>query len=115
MSPSQKFHVQLLGDERALLSQIIESEMMPEAVKKRASVMLNLDENKPPVRLTAELAELVGISRQTVSDLRRRYTARGLLDAIFDNHQGRDGLSGAALNKSNINHTLEKTSSRTRQ
>jgi transposase len=86
--PAKKYHVRLSQQERDQLAQWSRSRRHSELEKKRARILLLADEAQEDGPATdAEIAAHLKVDALTVSRVRQRFGARGLLPALVRKEQ----------------------------
>ena len=77
-------HIYLENDERKELEQLIKSGTHPARVIARARTLLLLDRSQGKKRTIAEVKEAAMVSQGTVYNLKQRYFAGGLSEALYE-------------------------------
>lgn len=77
-------HVHLTKDERTELEQLIKSGTHPARMITRARTLLLLDRSQGKKRTIAEVKEAAMVSQGTVYNLKQRYFAGGLSEALYE-------------------------------
>ncbi len=78
MPPASKVVVQLAGDERDALEQLVRTGTHPAAMRRRAAILLKADADGPDGWTDEEIAEHLETSRMTVMRVRHQFAAEGL-------------------------------------
>jgi transposase len=77
-------HLELKADERAELEQLIHTGNAPARKQTRARILLLSDRSEGQKRTDQEVAQAVMCSERTVGNIRQRYLAGGLAQALND-------------------------------
>jgi transposase len=77
-------HIHLTKDERTELEQLIKSGTHPARMIARARTLLLLDTSQGQKRTIAEVKEAAMVSQGTIYNLKQRYFAGGLSEALYE-------------------------------
>jgi len=79
-----QYHMQLDDESKLIIEALLSSDDEPDNVKKRARVLLSLDEsNGQKPKVLVNVSESAGMCRKTVQELRKRYIRSGLSIALY--------------------------------
>ena len=82
MARPKKYSVYLSNEDTTLLKSLLKSKDTNETICNRCRILLDLDENHPPVLKQSDCAKAHGISRATVSNTVKSYHRDGLENTL---------------------------------
>jgi transposase len=79
-----KYHVQLSKEDRQELESLIHSGESSARTQTRARILLLTDENQKKKKSTKEIASALLCSMPTVTNIRKKFSAGGIENALYD-------------------------------
>ena len=77
--PKKKYKVELSEEEREMPSKIVKTGKSPAKAIMRSNILLATDDNRAPKLPIREVAEIFGVSPNTVNTVRKSYAESGLI------------------------------------
>ena len=78
MARPEKYIVQLTDEEVEKLQKIVKKKTTQAAIRNRCSILLDMDENHPPLAKQVDCAQKRGVTQKTVVNTVRQYSTAGL-------------------------------------
>ena len=76
--PKKKYKVELSEEEREMLTKIVKTGKSPAKAILRSNILLATDDSREPKLPIREVAEIFGVSPNTVNTVRKSYAEQGL-------------------------------------
>ena len=76
--PKKKYKVELSEEERTMLLKIVKTGKNPARAIMRSNILLSSDDKREPKLAIREVAEIYGVSANTVNTVRKSYAEQGL-------------------------------------